>query len=414
MKHDVLMKEGRPAGDSSGHKRLGLDGLIWLAVIAVTPIQQLLYVEVSPAVRFLPLAASLVSLVTMRIVRVRHSTALLLSALFVVAAGFVSGANSSRQDSLAVAVLFALLIAIAPCALAFQIRTVRRYASLMVQVFISVQTLSAIVGVLQSFGLTPFGFRARGGRINGLAEHPNVLGLMAGLSILVLLSLLWKRIGSRAGVGLLLLLQIYVLVLSGSLSSIIALAVGLIVYIFALPKNYRVLVLVYTIFASLLIVVVGPVRLIGLLPGYTEDRLADVLGQSGSGVASAQIRLQTYEFALNYLERDPFVGVGMDSMNQSTVVQDLVVHNYVLRAWFQGGVLLLVAMLLLTAVLVAAAFVGLRTRDLAPSATIFAMFGFALTSAFYTQSLYWLPLFVSLAFISERERANGQLEQVVD
>lgn len=68
-----------------------------------------------------------------------------------------------------------------------------------------------------------------------------------------------------------------------------------------------------------------------------------VLGEQSGGVASAEIRFQTYNHALSYISRDPVVGVGMDSMNQSTVALDLVVHNYLLRGWYQGDFFCLLA-----------------------------------------------------------------------
>lgn len=382
-------------------RRLGVDSWVWIAVIAITPLQQLFYALVSPQVRIVPLLTAVVSLLLARVAMTRMQGALTVTAIFVVLGGLASGANSDVAESVSVAVTLALLIALAPAAILFQLRRYPTFLRTMLATVLTVQTISAGAGIVQLAGVPILGVVARDGRVNGLAYHPNVLGLMAALAILVMVDLFRRRVASRALLVVAITINAAALIATASLSSLLTLAVGLVFFVARLSIQARWWWAAIAAAALTVGLIATGGNLEALLPDAFIDRVDQVTGAVESDVASLQVRLQTYQHAINYIIGDPFVGVGMDAMNQGTLTPSLVVHNYILRGWYQGGVLLLIGFVLVTIALLALAVRGMRRTTLtAPSAIIASLLAFGMTSAFYTQSHYWLPILLSVAVIS--------------
>jgi len=372
--------------------RVGLDGWVWIIVIAITPLQQLLFETVSSQVRSLPLVVAALSLLLGRVARFRGQGILTAAALLIVLAGFISGTNSSVSASAGVSIMLGLMVALVPSALAFQVRRSPTFVRNAVIAFLGVQTVSALAAIAQMAGASTFGIVSIAGRARGLAGHPNVLGIMSVIAILILLEMWGRRTVNRGLTLLVLLVNGVAIAGSASLSSLLMLAVGLAFYIVTIQGALR-----YVLCTLLLVALIGAVvssngDLTTLIPSSLESRIDEVTEVDGDR-ASWNIRVGAYGFALQSIGADPVIGVGMDTMNQSTTQPGLVVHNYLLRGWFQGGLILFVAFLMLTVLFVVSAARYIRQTDsIAPAAILVSMLAFGMTASFYTQSHYWMVI----------------------
>ncbi|WP_336711795.1 O-antigen ligase family protein [Arthrobacter sp. USHLN218] len=186
---------------------------------------------------------------------------------------------------------------------------------------------------------------------------------------------------------------------TGSLSSIITLVVGLTVVLVCQRATLKFVAgLIAATCISSVIFILSDRNPFAFLSNLTY-RLDVVTGKVDEGVASLNIRFMAYEYAWATIKSAPFLGVGMGPESQGTYNGVSIVHNYLLRAWFQGGILLLLVMLLVTLLVVRRLLYAIRHRQSGIAAGIsVAILTFALTSAFYNQQQYWLILLFGLVF----------------
>lgn len=372
--------------------------LIWIVVAGLIPIYRFV---VASGLDWLPEAILIVLVISLVLGKVRHlpgASIWILSAVLIVIAGFVSGANSNALASVRTALALAILLASAPFVLRYYTLQTRVFLPRAAAAFISIQTLSSVAALAQAAGMTILGAVANSGRANGLAGHPNVLGLMCVISIALAITA-YASATSRVKALLLLagVINLGALIATGSLSSLLSLAAVLIVIVAVRRAGLRTLY-----WASAGFLAVGVLAFTAgfdpsLLVAPIDHRINVVTGES-DGVASLGIRQQTYAFAWDYIRTDPLIGVGMDSTNQGTFNGVTVVHNYVLHAWYQGGL----AFVLATAVITLLLFTRIRRavvtgEKAAEAAIIAAVIVYALGSAFYDQQQYWLPILFAVA-----------------
>lgn len=322
-----------------------------------------------------------------------------LAAILTPLAGLISGASSSVGASFRSSLTLAVLVGLAPFVLRYLFVESPRVIRSSVFLFLSVQSMSALAGVGQAaFGLEIAGNIARDGRANGLAGHPNVLAIM---SVIAILLSVWLAVGSRTGIArwggiLTLAVNIVSLFATGALSALLALAVGLVAMLLLRPALWR------KVLAAM--VLSAPVMFVAILAGVdisaaftgTQERIADVTGEV-DGRGSWLVRLATWEMGWERIQDSPLLGWGMDGAN-SAVYGNTVVHNVVLRAWYQGGLLYFVVVALITITILAIALSPrLGVYKPLSAAVALAVWTFALTSAFYNETHYWLPLACAIA-----------------
>lgn len=393
--------------ETSKRPRMGLLAWAWILVLCSVPVHQLIYVEMGAIVRYVPVLLGLGAAALGRFASYRAMPGLLASGLLMVAGGLVSGFSTSVTASTAVAVWLAILVVLIPGCVVFQIRRDQRFLPVVVKGFLGVQLASSLVALFQGVGVTVLGFAARGGRSNGLAYHPNILGLAAVAAVLLCLDQLLRGVGRRGILAMMLVVNVGALVLSGSLSAMMSLAVGLLCF-GALVRPW-VLVAAGGALLGIGAVIGAAGGMGGAIVAPVADRTEEVVGASGEGVASLLVRLDTYQFAIDRIESGPIVGTGMDPAGQATVSSELVVHNMVLRAWMQGGIFFGTAVVGLIVALTILAVRGIRSAhgerrmSVAPSAIIVAYLAFGMTSTFYNQPHYWLPVLVASAVLWERK-----------
>ncbi|MGY2066391.1 O-antigen ligase family protein [Blastococcus sp. SYSU DS0619] len=310
------------------------------------------------------------------------------------------------------AIQMVTMIGIAPLAAAWVYTHRRRDIIAMASWFTASQTLSSIAGALQASGFEVLGDSSLYGRSPGLAGHPNTMGVMASVAIILALDGLRSR--SRPGsavISVVLIVNTAGLVVTGSTSAMLSLALALLVY----AHLRRTTAMTYlTGAAALLLALIFSIA-VSTASGAFESpvaRLAQVTGQTDE-VSTVADRFRTITYAWHGIVGDPLFGVGLDDASGGTFNGVVLTHNLPVRAWYQGGILAFVAILLLYTVLLgllAAASKKRPTEAATPAsiATILAVF--ALTSAMFQQPLYWVilstALAVALLVVHERSTAN--------
>lgn len=390
---------------SQRRPQISFGALVWVLVFSTLPIHKLITNQTG-LYTYLVLGLIIGFALLGRVARPPGAALWAVCIPLILVASLLSGIYSSIPRSLIVGAQLSIVVGIAPFVLRYYVLNSAKFTRYSLVGFLIVQTLSSIAGLIQLTGVSVFGMVANSGRANGLATHPNILGLMASLAVLLCLAGAYR---SRGRLRLLSIaaatVNLAALIASGSLSSMLSLAGGVIVLLLASRATVRTIAL-SAIFAVSL--TVG-----GALLGFeytiftdpVEGRVNTVLGISDDGVASVSIRQATYEFAIESIQNDPISGVGMDPMNQGTFNATTVVHNYLLRSWYQGGVLLFAALASITVFFICRVLRSIaKGSESLQSAAIATIIIFALTSAFYTQQQYWLPLIFAAAHLAKTPR----------
>lgn len=390
--------------NSQGNRKgKGIDAVLaslLIFVAATVPVHRFITSEISSKYTYLVLGIFLVCALGGRL---RRPFAAPMWGIALIAIPFVAaiaGFSSSISASLRVGIALALLLGLTPFVLRYFVLQVRWFVRWAVGAFMVVQAASAAAGLFQATGLSILGSSARSGRVNGLTEHPNVLGLMCAVAIVVCVPMIARRHGRVRFLSVLALgVNAAALLATGSLSSMIALSCGLLIALVALRLTAKSIAIIV---ASLCVAI--PLAIVlGYDPmsaaNVVSDRIDVVTGET-AGVASLDIRLQTYHFALQYIAKQPVFGVGMDAMHQGTFNGITVVHDYLLRAWYQGGLPYFVIVAALTIVLASlVARCCWRRMNAAPAAVVAVVLIFAATSAFFDQQQYWLPVLLAVALV---------------
>ncbi len=315
------------------------------------------------------------------------------------ASGVTSSAASGLSATMAVAVQLFVVMALGPFAVRGAVTRDSKFGVRVIIPFLAVQSVSASAAVLQLFGFEVFGYGQITQRSPGLAGHPNILGVMASLAVLICLWSLLRNGSSRKGVHLgCLLLNAFALVSTGSLSSMSACLLGALVLLWSM--GFRVLrIAAISAIAVLITWFVLSVPAVALYLKNPLERFEQVTGQT-EAASTLAIRAQTYNGAWAYLARDPLLGRGLAPEDSAAIAEGTVVHSFILRGWYQGGILLGIAFLLIvvavTAVTIRSIF---RRKDALPVGVLAMMFCFALTSAFFEQMYYWLPVLLAWSSI---------------
>lgn len=319
--------------------------MLWFAV-ALTPVSILRVGAV--AVGDLVFLIAALACLGSRIPRPRPQTAVHLAvALGIVSVAFASSVAKDPSSSLAIGARLIYVWTV----LQWTMRTLSSgpsYVRSLGMAFSLGATLSALAGILQVYpGISIPGSIMIHGRSAGLQFHPNGQGATLAIAITILFAFLVFKEVPRLLLVLLLVCCLAGLLTSGSVSGLVAALVG----VFFVLVFRRVSVT--TLMASSGVVVVGWVLLTHiqqLIPGSVSpfERLSDSTG-SGIGESTLAIRLETIRFALDEIARNPLGGVGLDPISGATVDGVTQVHNIVILYWFQGGILMLIALMIILA-----------------------------------------------------------------
>lgn len=264
--------------------------------------------------------------------------------------------------------------------------------------FVVGQTASSAVSVIQAAtGTTVLGIVAEFGRAPGLSGHPNILGLLGAVAVLICVTHLGPTRPLRVAGATAAAVNFAGVIGSGSLTAALALVVG--VFTIAIVHRVRLKILVSAlVFLGLVGVIFVAVASSGGVLRTPLERFMQVTGQT-QYVSTATTRAQTFDAAWVGIGREPLLGVGLDDASGVTTLAldgEVVTHNLLLRAWFQGGLALLVAVVLIYVHTLRLLTAAVRARAAACEAGVIAgMMVFALTSATLQQPYFWLVMIAS-------------------
>ena len=191
------------------------------------------------------------------------------------------------------------------------------------------------------------------GRGTGFTTHPNELGGLTAIALVPALML-----AAREGLSLrhrlfsyvLLLLVGAGLILSGSVSALLAAAVAIFVW-FSLGRHSRKTLRVYAVIGICACAVIAGQSALG---GQTPlDRLERVTNSNPDnateGAGSLESRIVTYESAIKHIKKQPFLGVGLDLLSITKPFgiesDDYDVHNVIIGTWYKTGLFGLIGMM---------------------------------------------------------------------
>lgn len=267
--------------------------------------------------------------------------------------------------------------------------------------FVVGQTVSAVVGTVAVLAGDPtLGATAEPGRAYGLAGHPNVLALCASAVCVLALHRpappTWFRRAGRfapswsgvlAGV---VAVNGAVIVWSGSMSVALALVTALAVDLAVRRCDRRSVATTVGGAAAIVVVSAAIAAAVGTRTPWS--RFEQAVGQAPLE-SSLSERWRTWGFALREIADRPLHGVGLDEASGVTDVNDLVVHQLVLRGWYQGGPLLGMAMAAIVVSMVVLVVRAVRRGRVGPAPAILTLYAtFSSTSAALQQPYVWLVL----------------------
>ena len=156
-----------------------------------------------------------------------------------------------------------------------------------------------------------------GGRATGFTPHPNDLGGLTAIAFVPALMLASRpRTGpvTRAGSYVLLLLVAAGLVLSGSVGALVAAAAAVVAWLVLQRMSVHALLALATL--ATCVVALATLQSLRGAPDPI-DRLTSVTSSTslpggGTSLGSVEQRFGTYRVAIERIEEDPFVGVGLD------------------------------------------------------------------------------------------------------
>jgi O-antigen ligase len=178
------------------------------------------------------------------------------------------------------------------------------------------------------------------GRFQGLTSHPNIIGLVAGLAILLGIGLMSVE-GNKSLRGWLIVAVAVcgiAALLSGSRAVFVSLIPGLAVL--ALSQKQRKRTILRMLLA--LMVVWGAVTY--LIPAVVSQ-FGERLNTSGVDISSDYGRLWSAVYAIGEISQKPIIGWGIDHLNDAGLTEvpwtgEIVgVHNTFLKYWHAAGLL---------------------------------------------------------------------------
>jgi O-antigen ligase len=184
-------------------------------------------------------------------------------------------------------------------------------------------------------------------RYAGTLGHPNKFGYFVTLTSILSLEI-WINIKKshikKVVWGLMLGIQIFAIVLSGSVTAYLGLALGFFALLSTRTFRISFIRFVLPIIWIISLLIMGA-SLFNKGLDITESQYEDsIIGRSIDRVEqiTAQSRMGVYREALYEISSSPFVGVGYDQMSTSGISQesrilDYSVHNSLLQNFYIGG-----------------------------------------------------------------------------
>jgi hypothetical protein len=292
-----------------------------------------------------------------------------------------------------------LLLGLGPFVMTYNSAADPLFTNRLAGAFLAGQSISGVVALLQVQGFSSFQgppYAEYHGRALGLSEHPNTLGLLSAVGILVALHIGFLTRKHRLIAFALALVNVLGLISSGSLTGVTAAVVGFTVMLVCARDQVGNRVISGLAFLSILWIAATYSGLVDRLPSIS--RRYDQVRETTWGA-----RTETYAYAWSRLLDDPIFGNGLNISASETGggTYNLQVHNALLRAWFQGGMILGLAFVLVTAAIMLLILRSIYDQQSGTAAAVLtAVLIYSLFSPMLEQRTFWLIILVAWASIS--------------
>lgn len=321
-------------------------------------------------------------------------------ATFLAIVSGVSAATNavSVSEHVQVALYFVMLWGVAPPVFTYYVDRHENLARVAAIGFVLSQSVSSVEAMRQAvFGSD----LVSQGRAEGFSGHPNILGMLASIAVVLCIAAIASGRYRKTAI-VLLLVNGGAVFASASLTSLFSLVVGALVLFIAMRVKFSV---IFWSLASFGLLLWGVVRLSEVTSIRTPlSRIMQTTGQT-EAAGTLEIRLNTIEYAWTRIERDWFFGAGLDDQSGVTFDGVTLTHDLPIRAWFQGGIALFVAIVLIYVYAIYVVVRAVSARVGAVEAGVIAtMLAFALTSASFQQPYFWLPFILCSSSILAKYR----------
>ncbi|HEX2997776.1 MAG TPA: O-antigen ligase family protein [Oculatellaceae cyanobacterium] len=243
---------------------------------------------------------------------------------------------------------------------------------MIVKAFIWSGVFTACIAIIDAFAGTHFGPQLSGtpgaqfwGRYAGSLGHPNKLGYylvitsILSISKFVEISIHRPQMMTRLLWGSLILIQVFGMYLSGSMTAYLGFLLGSAALV-AYSKTLVRQIVRYVMSTALLGV---PTLLFGMI--FINVSLPDTLSLENSlistafnrvGTSTAYSRWYIFQEALESISENPIVGAGYDQVSTSAIGTNFrqlngTVHNMLLQNWYVGGFFVFLGWLLIYIIL---------------------------------------------------------------
>ncbi|WP_408669328.1 O-antigen ligase family protein [Kocuria rosea] len=239
---------------------------------------------------------------------------------------------------------------------------------------------------------------------------------MSGVAICTILYLLIRFSHRRTTLAALLVSNTSSLLLSGSVSAMIATALG-ITSLFYVLRVSAFRLGAYSILLGIATASYALVMSVNPNVANPFDRVQQVTGNT-KYIGTWDVRQEVYLYALRAIAENPLTGAGMDyasgSFEHPFRDESVLVHNLLLRAWLQGGLALFTGLCILYALtLVLINRSRKRRMNAAACAVLTVILTFALTSAAFEQANYWLLIIAAWCMVeSPSKNPHVNMSQV--
>jgi O-antigen/teichoic acid export membrane protein/O-antigen ligase len=190
------------------------------------------------------------------------------------------------------------------------------------------------------------------GRSTGFTGQPNDLGGLCAIAFVPAVMLTVRQglsLSRRLLAYLVLLFVLAGLVLSGSIGAMIAALVAVFVW-FALQRSSRRSLLPFVVMVAAVLALTTVQSIRGDPTPLARFHHVTETAPGDAGAGSLERRRATYRVAATAIERDPFLGVGLDLVSVTkpfgVVSYEYDVHNLVIGTWYKAGLFGLIGMLM--------------------------------------------------------------------
>lgn len=253
-------------------------------------------------------------------------------------------------------------------------------------------------------------------RMTGFTQHVNDLNSMESVLIYILLSLviLKKKIDKLLPL-ILLAFSFLGIVLSGSTSGLLGLAVAMLLWLLTQKASLSKILGITTILLSSFLLI----SLQSLLTDSSfQDQIDRVFAGGDSYESTSASRFDTYKYASKSILTNIFIGKGISSGGSKTE-DGLAVHNILINAWYETGILGFLGMgLIITSIYIIsykalkkASYKKIKILLLGIHGSIIVFIVYSMTAPVLVQRHLWIIVAIALSASAISHRHNVKISK---